>query len=675
MIPTIPQQDTPAERAARRAALAQAQTEYVYDHDTQIRPLGAAASVPEGQGFSPILIGAGATVVLGLVDNLLSEAAKLFTRAGAWAGKTALQATEKAAVEAVFKELTELRASLVDSAEEVAFGRATSRVLPEAPSRILASALHTGVSLLERGLEAVDAKVMDRVTGGHSQGQRSPLDWLESLVKLLARDAARALATEIGVYGPASALQDYAAQFSVLVPPSFSAAWEEDQAFAWLRLAGPNPMVIQGVSALPPALPLSEADYQSVMGPDTLQAALQEGRIFLADYAVLASVPLGTFPDGQKYLAAPLALFATPPAGAADRRLRPVAIRLKQTDGRDNPVFLADGSPGWRLAKLYVSVADGNYHETISHLGLTHLVLEAFAMATPRQLAAQHPLRVLLDPHLQGTLAINNAALGSLIAPGGTVDRLLSGTIEGSTALAVNAVLDLDFGRYAFPANVEGRKVDSREALPDFPWRDDGALLWEDVESWVREYLAIYYPTDDLISGDPELQGWVAELQSPAGGGVKGIGEGGVVATFPALVRLVTQTIFMASVQHAAVNFPQRTVMSFTPALPLAAYAPPPTSTDVPDGDGPVLAALPPLQDAEVQLLVGSLLGGVYFTRLGDYDRFQGTPTFQDPRVATPLANLQRRLRETEQMIGARNLSRPSYETLLPSAIPQSINI
>ena len=144
---------------------------------------------------------------------------------------------------------------------------------------------------------------------------------------------------------------------------------------------------------------------------------------------------------------------------------------------------------------------------------------------------------------------------------------------------------------------------------------------------------------------------------------------------FGYLVEVVTMVIFTGSAQHASVNFPQHSIMSYTPAMPLATYAPPPTQVS---GELPAnteLAHLPPLQMGLLQLLVGQLLGGIYFTRLGEYDRHQREPWFADPRVSEPLAAFQANLARVEQEIGARNLARPVYEVLLPSRIPQSINI
>jgi len=65
------------------------------------------------------------------------------------------------------------------------------------------------------------------------------------------------------------------------------------------------------------------------------------------------------------------------------------------------------------------------------------------------------------------------------------------------------------------------------------------------------------------------------------------------------------------------------------------------------------------------------LLGSVYFTRLGDY----GDNYFTDPVIQNYLVQFQQELRKIEEEIKQRNQTRTPYEFLLPSKIPQSINI
>jgi len=68
-------------------------------------------------------------------------------------------------------------------------------------------------------------------------------------------------------------------------------------------------------------LPIIDEQYQAVMGTqDTLDAALADGRLYLADYSAFDGAVNGSFPAGQKFNYAPLALFAVPPDGQSRGR-------------------------------------------------------------------------------------------------------------------------------------------------------------------------------------------------------------------------------------------------------------------------------------------------------------------------------------------------------------------
>jgi len=466
---------------------------------------------------------------------------------------------------------------------------------------------------------------------------------------------------------PGNSLQDYAELFRSIGLPPIHKDFRDDRAFAAMRVAGANPVMLQQLKKLDPRLPLTDEQFRIAAPQDSLDAALAEGRLYLADYALLDGAELGTYPNGQKYLYAPLALFVIT---GLKKELLPVAIQCQQKPGADNPVFTPNDGCNWLIAKTIVETADGNIHEASTHLGRTHLTMEAFVISSYRQLANHHPLSLLLWPHFEGTLAINKASWQHLIADKGGVDKLFGGTIQASRSVAVHGVQSTRVMNDLLPLTFAQRGVEDREAFPNYPYRDDALLYWDAIHEWVSAYLRLYYPNDVEVRGDIELQAWIRELSSTDGGRIKGLPNEGTVRQLSELIEIATFVIYTCSVQHAAVNFPQYDCMSYVPNMPLAGYRPAPRSkSGATEAD--FIAMLPTLDMAELQMELGYLLGTVHYTQLGQYAADQ----FLDPRVAGPLQQFQKRLADIGTKIAERNQSRRAYETLAPQGIPQSINI
>ncbi|MBW4562792.1 MAG: lipoxygenase [Mojavia pulchra JT2-VF2] len=472
--------------------------------------------------------------------------------------------------------------------------------------------------------------------------------------------------------GHATSLQDYEKLFPVIGAPAIAYTFQEDEVFAYMRVAGYNPVMIKQVTSPGNNFPVTDEHYQAVMGnDDSLAAAGQEGRLYLTDYKILDGAINGTYPHYQKYVYAPIALFALPQGSDPNRLLRPVAIQCGQTPGPDYPIITPNSDKyAWLFAKTVVQIADANFHEAVTHLARTHLFVGPFVMATHRQLPASHPLSLLLRPHFEGTLAINDAAQRSLIARGGGVDRLLSPTIDNSRVLAVYGLQSYGFNSAMLPKQFQQRGVDDSNLLPVYPYRDDALLVWDAIHQWVSDYLNLYYATDADIQKDKALQAWADEIQAFDGGRMSDFGQNGGIQTRDYLVDAATLIIFTASAQHAAVNFPQKDLMGYAAALPLAGYVPASIlKGEVTEQD--YLNLLSPLDQAQRQYNLLGLLGSVYYNKLGDYPEQH----FTNPQVKPLLQAFQSNLQQVEATINQRNLHRPAYEYLLPSRIPQSINI
>ena len=199
--------------------------------------------------------------------------------------------------------------------------------------------------------------------------------------------------------------------------------------------------------------------------------------------------------------------------------------------------------------------------------------------------------------------------------------------------------------------------------------------MWSAIHGWAKAYVEHYYGSDADVTGDTELAAWTVTLAGEAQ--IKGFRT---ITTRAQLVDICTMLMFTASAQHAAVNFPQKSIMAFAPAVTGAAWQAPPVAQAGQD-KAEWLATMPPMALALEQLNTLVLLGSLYYRPLGNYysNAYPYPAWFQDPAVTVaggPLPNFQAALVGVEAEIVARNAERMQpYTYLQPSLIPTSINI
>lgn len=633
--PSLPQNDSREQRAQRRQQIAATSVQYQWTREVPTLPgVPLATKVPADDQpsiewwFKVLEVG------LEILANI--EAVRLrpiFSGLSSAAQQIIRDALEQA---------EEVKAN-VDALREK---HITNLAVPSLESSIEEAAHTTGIEVLK----------------GHEQILRDIITVIIDVLK--AEDAAGTRSIEA-----------YRDLYQTIPVPGIGYTFQDDDQFARLRVAGPNPMLIQGIDRIPDNFPVTAAQYAAVIGGDKLSNALSEGRVYLCDYKPLEILVDGVWQGIAKFIYRPMALFAVPPGGSS---LKPVAIQCGQDSSR-YPVMTPSVSAcqkwGWEMAKFVVQVADCNYHELFVHLGSTHLVREAIAVATRRNLANVHPIWSLLVPHFEGTLFINNLAVETLINEGGPIDAFFGGTITSSQLAAVKARLSFDFSKKMTPVDFVERNVADPARLPDYPYRDDALLVWEAIRDWAKQYIEIYYVDDTAVTGDTEMAQWAISIASE--GHIIGFEP---ITTRAQLIDVCTMIIYTASAQHAAVNFPQRTIMTFAPAVTGAGWTAAPTEQSD-HNKGEWLDYMPPISLALEQLSSLFLLGSVYYRPLGDYrtNRFPYNSWFQDPAITDsegPLARFQAGLRAVEARIVARNERRMhAYEYLQPSLIPTSTNI
>ncbi|XP_048243971.1 arachidonate 12-lipoxygenase, 12R-type-like [Haliotis rufescens] len=439
--------------------------------------------------------------------------------------------------------------------------------------------------------------------------------------------------------------------------------------FAYQRLAGPCPNLIHHCKQIPDRLAVEDIDLTPFGETSSLQVALKDGKLFYCDLRILEDIP-----HKKDYtVCAPILLLYRTNSG----QLLPVAIQLFQEPGPDNPVFLpSDDQYVWLLAKMWYNQAETTYHQSVAHLGITHLLMEGVDLVTHRQLSVYHPIYKLLAPHLFYTMAINQKGR-ELLLRRGTLDTLMSSGIKGVKSLIAKSLetwrLDVDG---TLPEDLKNRGVDSADVLGPYYYRDDAMKVYNAIKTYVSKYVQVYYKDDTALRSDLEIQAWATELvkdKSDGGIGMKGVPGEGTFRTLDQLIQTLTSVIFTCSVQHAAVNFTQYDNYSFPPAYPSTLKGSPPKDKRQPRTMEDVLAALPGEGTMFEMILVADLLSTKKTNGLGDFE----TVYIQDQEAVQILQEFRMELAGIAQSFTADNKQSrvPPYDALLPQNIPNSVSI
>ncbi len=497
---------------------------------------------------------------------------------------------------------------------------------------------------------------------------------------------------EVSVNGAASArrlagttwdLASYSKVFTTVPQPATVDDWRDDRLFGAQRVAGLNPLTLALVTAdgatgvaWPDIARRAAFDDALLTGPlggdATLANAIAAKRLYVADYGLLGDIRAGKTAPAQwqrhRDLVAPIALFVRPVDFAG---LEPVAIALDpQTLYRPT-----DAGRRWEMAKIFVQSADYNVAQLLNHLAFTHLIQEAFCLATARRLAACHPIHRLLAHHFGALLVINELGVRLLLGSDGMIEQILQGALAGSLELIRRAYARWTFADLDFAGGLAARGVDDTAALPYYPYRDDGHLLWNVLGDYLSDYIGLYYASDAEVRADYELQGWAQELA-----GLLDEGRGRVPG-FPDLIGgrehlavVLRRIVWTAGPQHAAVNYPQVDFGAFVPNMTAATYRAPIAEGPVDEAD--VLATLAPREKTALQVETSYTLAGWRYDQLLNYDLCSADASQQ--LVTAAFERLHGDVRST---IAARNRERRrtpgllAYPYFLPENVPNSTSV
>eukprot|EP00884_Botryococcus_braunii_P002234 jgi/Botrbrau1/12010/Bobra.247_2s0015.1 len=241
------------------------------------------------------------------------------------------------------------------------------------------------------------------------------------------------------------------------------------------------------------------------------------------------------------------------------------------------------------MAKTAFQNINCSFHQAVSHWLKTHACIEPFVIATHRTLSVMHPVHKLLRPHLRYTIEINQRARTSLIEAGGVLEGLFTPNRFTMEMTAVAYDLTWRFDQQGLPRDLlcrgmARRKKGSKElelVLPSYPYAEDGLLIWDAMEQFVTDYLNLYY--DDKKDGkrvtdDVEMMAWWDEVRFRGHPDKK---EGWPeMKDVSSLKDILTTIMWIASAEHAALNFGQYDFSGYFMAFPSLLRKPIPLPND-----------------------------------------------------------------------------------------------
>ncbi|KAJ1401980.1 PLAT/LH2 domain [Sesbania bispinosa] len=503
-------------------------------------------------------------------------------------------------------------------------------------------------------------------------------------------------------------------------------SWLRDNEFARQALAGVNPVNIELLKEFPIRSKLDPAVYgppesaitkellEQELGGMSLEKAIEEKRLFILDFhdMLLPFIKKMNSLPGRKAYASRTILFNTKTG-----LLRPIAIELSLPQTHSSPRNKRVYTHGhdatthwvWKLAKAHVCSNDAGIHQLVNHWLRTHACMEPYIIATHRQLSSMHPIYKLLHPHMRYTMEINALARQNLINGGGIIEASFS---PGKYAMELSSAAYKNMWRFdmeSLPADLIRRGMAEEDpsmpcgvklVIDDYPYAADGLLIWSAIKEWVESYVEHFYSDPKSVTSDVELQAWWNEIKFKGHYDKRNEPWWPKLDTKEDLSGILTTMIWVASGQHAAINFGQYPFGGYVPNRPTLMRKLIPQEND-PDYEKFIenpqlvfLSSLPTQLQATKVMAVQDTLS----THSPDEEYLgQVNPLhshwINDHEIQKLFNKFSAKLEEIEEIINARNKDPhlknrsgagvPPYELLLPSSgpgvtgrgIPNSISI
>ncbi|MBA0553717.1 hypothetical protein Golob_012868 [Gossypium lobatum] len=201
-----------------------------------------------------------------------------------------------------------------------------------------------------------------------------------------------------------------------------------------------------------------------------------------------------------------------------------------------------------------------------------------------------------------------------------------------------------------------------RLTINDYPFANDGLLIWDSLKQWVSAYVTHYYPNSSVVESDKELQEWWEEIRTVGHSDKKDEPWWPTLRTQQDHIDIITTIIWVASGHHAAVNFGQYAYAGYFPNKPTIARTKMPSEDPsdqewklfVENPEASLLQCFPSqMQATKVMAILDVLL---HHSPDDEYIGEEMEPSWgKDPVIKAAFEKLNGRLKEIEGIIDERN--------------------
>jgi len=200
-------------------------------------------------------------------------------------------------------------------------------------------------------------------------------------------------------------------------------------------------------------------------------------------------------------------------------------------------------SSNWEQFKYFWRCSVFTYVTMVTHAGRTHLGA-ANVIAEENHLDKSHPLQNLLRIITHGTREVNQNLADLLITKNGVMRK--SGLPFETTCKMVQ------HGSDTVDVRSFKDQVTQQNGPPEWAYAQDGISFYEIVDNFVHDFLHVYWPDDNALQDDSQLQDYWSEVITRIPQDAKQILSSSL--SFKGLQQWLTYTMFQVTAIHENVG-------------------------------------------------------------------------------------------------------------------------